>query len=50
MPVADHETAERCIIVHALTLTKRNGTYLAYIGETDNPNRAGHLWECQIKL
>ncbi len=49
-PVADHETAERCIIVHALTLTKRNGTYLVYIGETDNPNRAGHLWECQIKL
>jgi len=49
-PVADTETGDRCIIVHALCLTKRNGSYLAYIGETDNPNRAGYLWECEIKI
>ena len=49
-PIADHETGERCIIVHALTLAMRNGKYLAYVGETDNPNRSGYLWECEIEV
>lgn len=49
-PVADETTGDRCIIVHALCATKRNGSYLVYLGETDNPNRSGHLWECEIKI
>ena len=49
-PVADEATGDRCIIVHALCLTKRDGAYLIYTGETDNPNRSGYLWESQIKL
>lgn len=49
-PLADPDTGDRCVIVHALCNTKRNGTHLVYIGETDNPNRAGYLWECEIEV
>jgi hypothetical protein len=49
-PVADLDTGERCIIVHALCATKRKDSYMVYLGETDNPNRSGYLWECDIKI
>jgi hypothetical protein len=49
-PVADEQTGERCIIVHDLAVTQRDGAYLVYTGETDNPNRSGHLWESEIRL
>ena len=49
-PVADVETGDRCIIVHAMQVVKQDGAYLAYTGETDNPNRSGYLWESEIRL
>ena len=49
-PIADQAQNIRCIIVHALTVTERNGKYLVHIGETDNPDRSGYLWECEIQM
>ena len=49
-PVADETTDDRCIIVHALQVAKQGDSYLVYIGETDNPNRSGYLWESEIRL
>lgn len=49
-PLADTDQNVRCIIVHDLTVTQRNGHYLVHIGETDNPNRSGYLWECDIQI
>jgi hypothetical protein len=48
--VADTDLNVRCIIVHALTILQRNGHYLVHIGETDNPDRSGYLWECDIQV
>ena len=46
-PIYDPERDETCIIVHALAVTD-DGTL--YIGETDNPERSGFLWECKPQL
>jgi len=46
-PIHDPERDETCIIVHALCVTE-DGTM--YIGETDNCERSGFLWECRPEL
>ena len=46
-PIFDPKRDETCIIVHALAVTD-GGTI--YIGETDNCERSGFLWECKPKL
>jgi len=43
-PIHDEKRDETCIIVHALCITD-DGTL--YIGETDNCERSGFLWECK---
>lgn len=44
-PIHDPVRDETCIIVHALCMTE-DGTI--YIGETDNCERSGFLWECKV--
>jgi len=46
-PIHDAERDETCIIVHALCMTD-DGTM--YIGETDNCERSGFLWECTPEM
>jgi len=46
-PIHDPERDETCIIVHALAITD-DGTI--YIGETDNCERSGFLWECTPRM
>ena len=46
-PIYDSQRDETCIIVHALAVTE-DGTI--YIGETDNCERSGFLWECKPNL
>lgn len=45
--IYDPERDETCIIVHALCIT---GDGVIYIGETDNMERSGFLWECTPQL
>jgi len=46
-PIHDTERDDSCIIVHALCMTE-DGTI--YIGETDNCERSGYLWQCEPQL
>ena len=46
-PIYDPERDETCIIVHALCVDDQ-GTL--YVGETDNCERSGFLWECRPEL
>ena len=43
--IYDKERDETCIIVHALCITEEG---VIYIGETDNFERSGFLWECTL--
>jgi len=42
-PIYDPKRDETCIIVHALAVTDEG---IVYVGETDNCERSGFLWEC----
>ena len=42
-PIYDATRDEACIIVHAMCMTEDG---VLYIGETDNCERSGFLWEC----
>lgn len=44
-PVYDPDIDEICIIVHDLCMT---GDGTIYVGETDNMERSGYLWECHV--
>ena len=46
-PIYDPEKGKICIIVHDLTVTDDG---VVYVGETDNAERSGYLWECEVKL
>jgi hypothetical protein len=46
-PIHDPQRDESCIIVHALCVTDEG---IVYVGETDNCERSGFLWECSPEL
>ena len=45
-PIRDSETELLLFRVHDLRIADRN---LAYVAETDVPNRSGYLWECELE-
>ena len=45
--IQDSETGTKLYRVHDLRLVNEN---LAYVAETDVPNRSGYLWECEIEI
>jgi hypothetical protein len=45
-PIYDPQRDTSCWHTHALCEVHEG---LFYVGETDNPDRAGYLWECQVK-
>ena len=43
--IIDQETEMPCFMPHDLTLTPDG---VAYVGETDHPERSGYFWECVL--
>ena len=43
--IVDDETQVACFMPHDLVLTPDG---VAYVGETDHPERSGYLWECVL--
>ena len=46
-PIYDAQAKLSCFRVHDLKLAGRD---LAYVGESDAPNRSSYLWECRLEL
>ena len=45
-PIFDEQRKTSCWCTHSLT-EARPGRF--YVGETDNPDRSGYLWECSLR-